>query len=69
MQNIRNDAISISILFQFMLIKTYIPAAGVAAGVPPAAAAAAGAATAPPAGTEANLERPVVKINPNLRQL
>lgn len=38
----------------------HIPAAG-AAPTPAAPAAAAGAATAPPAGTEANLERPVDK--------
>ncbi len=37
----------------------HVPAAGAAPGAPPAAAA--GAATAPPAGTEANLERPVEK--------
>ena len=36
----------------------YIPAAA-GAGPAPAPAAAAGAATAPPAGTEANFERPV----------
>lgn len=34
-----------------------LPAAGVATAAPPLAAA--GAATAPPAGMEANLERPV----------
>lgn len=49
---------------QFQLLQEknikHIPAAGAA---PPAAAppAAAGAATAPPAGTEANLERPMRK--------
>lgn len=36
------------------------PAAGAAPPDPPAAA---GAATAPPAGTEANLERPVREID------
>lgn len=35
------------------------PAAGAAPPAPPVAAVAAGVATAPPAGTEANLERPV----------
>lgn len=41
----------------------HIPAAGAAPApaAPAAAAAAAGAATAPPAGTEASLERPVGK--------
>lgn len=42
-----------------------IPAAGAAPApvAPPPAAAAAAAVTAPPAGTEANLERPMEKEN------
>lgn len=44
--------------FNDRYINIYVPAAG-AAPAPPPAAAAAGAAMAPPAGTEANLERPV----------
>lgn len=51
----------LSIQSQSYVYVLYIPAAGAAPAPPAPPAAAAGAATAPPAGTEANFERPVEK--------